>query len=284
MRKFQSEEVVAMPFLIGHRFLLDYQDEESFRDSYLLANMERLPHDFFPFEGRPGRNFKDILETVKYVTKSIIRDFDRPLAFFYILNWHASNEADWLLNLQQEISQYRENVYVYFIIWDKGLDILDFHARAGRKFNFYLFSTGHAPFIALDPDAPTAGAERVIEFMRRILGYDLSSRTFPDYPMTVINQMAMHINGEDFNFFTPKGGAIPKYPIIDDHPYFPTLFIKSRCSTCGTEIIVPRSKVDSQGNAEVLCEPGCPQFRLTIENIGHMFDPWPEYEELFATT
>lgn len=66
-------------------------------------------------------------------------------------------------------------------------------------------------FLSYNTDAPTAGGDRLTEFISRVMGYDLKSNLFPNYDFETLKKMAWHIKRENFNFFSPLKGAIPKY-------------------------------------------------------------------------
>lgn len=75
-------------------------------------------------------------------------------------------------------------------------------------------------YLPYNHDYPTVSTSRLVEFMDRIIGFDLPGNDFPGYEEEKVQKIAWHINREDFNLGSPRAGAIPKYSIINGRPVF----------------------------------------------------------------
>lgn len=261
MEKILNERVVVFPFLIGNRYYNDRDFEEFSINFSAKCCYQPL---FCDYLGRKNNRFKKILERVEKQVTGLIGKENEPIVIVPILTMVAAKEAKRLIDCFERLRAIRDNVYVYPIIWD-GYN------------SCYLYNSGGAVYIFIDSDYPSSGARRLTEYIRRIMGYDLLDNSFPGYSQGDASKIAKHINHENFNTFSRKSGAIPKYSIVNGKPYFPVLYVEVKCPHCGHKNEVYRGRLDEKGGAEVMCYK-CYE-KTYLESIGKEFDPWPECEE-----
>lgn len=162
------------------------------------------------------------------VAADIARELDHiknPLAVFIIATPKAA-ELRHIDRLPQGILEYRFNrnadpTFVYKIIFGYGFsnptykDCDPFTEEEIRSRQF------GGVFVPFNGDYPSVAGRRLSEIMGRILGYDLPGDEFPNYTPDEVEKIAWNARRENFNAFSIKEKAIPKYPIIDGRPLFP---------------------------------------------------------------
>ncbi len=150
-----------------------------------------------------------------------------PLAIFIITTATVA-EYPWLVQLPNGLLDFRRlqgyghNTFVYKIILDWGFPQEgpeDPHGHYSKE-EMKAHKLGGV-FIGYSHDYRSLGIRRTIEFMNRVLGYDLPGEKFPNYSPEDTRKIAWSLRREDFNVFSPRVGAIPKYPIVDGKPQFP---------------------------------------------------------------
>jgi|SRR3989344_730838 len=152
---------------------------------------------------------------------------ERPIAIF-IIGTQELSEYSWFNQLPRGIMEFRSNqgranstfVYRVFLDWGFSQEGPDdpqgrFSKRETRAHQL------DGVFIPYSHDYRSLGIRRTIEFMSRVMGCDLPGEKFPNYTTDEVQKIAWNINREDFNAFSPREGAIPKYPIINGEPQFP---------------------------------------------------------------
>lgn len=202
--------------------LATFNFELNFR-SFPLYSTFAIP-EAAQVKGEANPAFIPVDKDLRYELEKLRR---RPVAIFIIGTGELS-EYDWFNQLPQEVTEFRRNqgrehstfVYKVFLDWGFSLDGVDdpqgrFSRRETRAHQL------GGVFIPYIHDYRSLGIRRTIEFMHRILGCDLPGEKFPNYPQEDIRKIAWNINREDFNAFTPRVNAIPKYPIVNGKPQFP---------------------------------------------------------------
>jgi len=159
--------------------------------------------------------------------RRVLERIQNHLAIFIITTAQVS-EYTWLSQTPQGLLDLRrqqgreKTTFVYKVILGSGF------SQEGSKDPEGRFSQNEMRAHELDGvylpyglDWPTVSIRRLIEFMNRVLGYDLLGEKFPNYSTEELQKMVWNINREDFNVWTPREDAIPKYPIVNGRPQFP---------------------------------------------------------------
>jgi hypothetical protein len=203
---------------------LDDAGYESFDDRIFGKLREACAENLYV----PHAGDADSVECYRSVFPEIIKtlkETENPLAVFIIATPKVA-ELGHTDHLPRGLLGYRfaNNTYptfVYKIIYGSGSTSL---ARKGRS--YYTREEIRARklegiFVSFSSDSPSTSARRLIEIIKRILGYDLPGEEFPNYAPDEVEKIVWNANREDFNSLWSREGAIPKYPIVDGRPVFP---------------------------------------------------------------
>ncbi len=166
-------------------------------------------------------------EAFKPMSSDLAKELDRltcPLAVFIIATPRAA-ELHHIDHLPQGILEYRfaRNAiptFAYKIIFGYGFSNPTYKDYAPFSEEEIRSRELGGVFVPFNGDYPSVAGRRLTEIMLRILGHDLPGEEFPNYTPDEVEKIAWSARREDFNAFSPKEGAIPKYPIIDGSPLF----------------------------------------------------------------
>lgn len=236
-RTLLKSQVTHLTIWLGQRHL-DNSDLETF---YRVSDIQRFKPNV-QLVIPEAQTIDDPQTLRRPVTDDLIPHLDQivnPLAVF-IITTPGVAEKPWSSSFCEAIGQYRwqtrnlSDTAVYRIIMQGGFNHERFSSIYKRYYDLYdaeqkpLFWPEEeiaqelgAFFLFFNSDAPTAGCERLVDFMGRILGRDLPGAEFPTYSFDEITKIAWNINRENFNV-SLKAGSVPKYPIgPDGRPIFP---------------------------------------------------------------
>ena len=176
-------------------------------------------------EGGTEVTFFTISEVARDL-EGVVRRIKGSLAFFIIATPLVA-EYSWVVGIPQGFKEFCQQQklppsFVYKII----LGGMSFEERGPKDPN-HRFSRNElrahqlaGVYLPYDSDYPSVSLRRLVEFMNRVMGFDLPGEEFPNYTEEEIQKMAWHINRENFNLFSTRDGAIPKYPIVNGRPRF----------------------------------------------------------------
>jgi len=176
----------------------------------------------------PNAGVTNDIDCYRPVFPEIIKAFkeiNNPLAIFIIATPKVV-ELGHTDSLPREILKYRfasvsRPTFTYKIIYGSGSTSLACEGRSRFTKEEIRSKKLGGIFVSFNGDYPTASTKRLIEIMKRILGYDLPGEEFPDYTHDEVEKIARNANRENFNAFSTRMGAIPKYPIVSGRPVFP---------------------------------------------------------------
>lgn len=216
---FDKKDVPALPIWIGGR-ALDHSDLETFYfkfdswRSFPSYEIFAYPHALLEIN-----DLEKIYEMIKSAGEGVFNRIKSglPLVIFIIMNWKITELLKNCGNIVPEIAsndiKLRPPIFIYKIIADIGQDPV--FIKDGFTHEEEEAHGLGAVYSFWNDDAPSAGSERLIGLMNRIMGADLRSKNFPDYTQETIRKISWHINGESFNSFG-KEGTIPKYKFDKD--------------------------------------------------------------------
>ncbi len=210
---------------LGHRQGFGLSDDY---DAFCRVSTEALPRVSQFYVNRTEEDHELLGEMTSDLSKGLDR-IHFPLAVFVVVSERVAEER-WSDRFCQAIREHRlrtqedDNTGVYKIILGGGQgfakqgtwipeSILDPDEIRAQELN--------GVYIHFNMDAPTAGSYRLTEFMQRVMGLDLPGAFYPGYSFEELQKIAWNINRENFNFGSPREGAIPKYEIAKGHPIFP---------------------------------------------------------------
>lgn len=271
MAQYKKNDIVCLPVFFGVR-LFNHDDICMLEERYPF----RRCHNpiYLKYVNDKYTDFKQCFHEMRGRVYDCIEQDKGPRVVFLILTDLAASKVDEWLAFIAELKAFRDNIFVYPIIWDSSAN---YRAEKDEK---NLFDMGEAAHIFFDGDARSAGVSRMREYLSRVMGEDINSRYFPAYEMTVAAKIARHINCENFNWGEPKSGFVPKYPVKYGQPNFPILSVNVTCPTCGKIRCVVRRDIDEKGGATIQCYyPD--EHSVYLPEIGQSFDPWPEAERFF---
>lgn len=225
-----KSDVVAVLFWFGQRF---YDNDD----------LDRFHHEFFMWSGFPlAASFElpeadevkgepyPALARVDVDLRNFLSKIPRHVAIFMIGTSHLA-EKEWVRNIPDGLRNVRlhegkPEPHIYQIYMggfgfsdrDDGLDKYSYSYYLNRAVEL------GGVYLKYDTDQPTIHTKRLVDYMNRLVGADLPGPEFPDYSLDDQRRIAMHITREDFNSFRPRRGALPKYPIVEGKPQFPTNF------------------------------------------------------------
>lgn len=204
--------------------MYDDSDHEAFmRESSFRLNGVHLATFYIP----DADELKDA-ESYRPIADDLARELDgikSPLAVFIIATPKAA-ELRHIDRLPQGILEYRfarhaQPSFVYKIIFGYGFSNPT-HKDCGPFTEEEIRSRQlGGVFVPFNGDYPSVAGRRLTEIIGRILGYDLPGEKFPNYTPDEVEKIAWNARRENFNAFSVKEGAIPKYPIVDGRPVFP---------------------------------------------------------------
>ena len=286
-----KEDLQVLLVFIGNRLLDEYDLKRgAFYFSALDLPMARvLSFPYMPCRPKQDKEkFREILRKANIKLNRIFSDYPGiPISIFVVLTWESAIRAKDLLRFFDEIKkkseQKRRKIFVYPVIWDycDSSALMMYHQKYK---NYYLYNSGKADYLLFVNNAPAAwgirladGSIRLTEYINRVMGYDLAVRHFPNYDRGITRKIAHHLNYENFNAFTPRQHSLPKYPIIDEQPYFPLLATTAPCPNCGEETMVRRTEINENGTLATLCLYCSEKITFNKNKVGKLFDLWPEY-------
>lgn len=217
-----KHQVKGMVIWLGLR-MYDDSDYGAFEQALAMYSQVNIRSTFKLTDADEIKNPSDLEPVVEDLTKELNKA-DGPLAIFVVTTPRVA-EYPWLEKLQQGVYEFRQKynredpTRVYKIIMgggggfsnarDFGWDDLvwPYERRSHDLGGVYLNFNG---------DYPSIGGHKLVEFMNRAMGMDLPGEKFPDYTFDDLKRMAWNIIREDFNVFSRKDGAYPKYPIGED--------------------------------------------------------------------
>jgi hypothetical protein len=223
----QRDEIGVMPIWLGKRPHDDLERFNSYLELYrefgLYPSFEIPDAGEAEYQAQPALAFAQVDLDLRRVLSSI-KD---PLAIF-IITTAGISEYSWLTHLYESLQKFRkpqgkgQTPFVYKVILGSGF------LQEGPKDPEGHFSKNEmrahqlgGVYLPYHPDWPSVGIRRLIEFMNRIMGYDLPGEKFPNYTGEEIAKIGWNINREDFNSWSKREGAIPKYEIVNGKPRFP---------------------------------------------------------------
>ncbi|MDD5147646.1 MAG: hypothetical protein PHV63_03830 [Candidatus Daviesbacteria bacterium] len=203
--------------------MYDNSDYETFlrnRHFYLPAPFLA---DFFVPDADETNNVSSLRPVAKDLAEELA-SWQNPLAVFIITTPRVA-ELGYLDRLPQGIFEYRltppRPTFIYKIIFGWGFSNRTYRDTDPRFREEEIIARNlEGVFFSFNGDYPTVCCRRLIEFINRILGYDLPGQEFPNYSPDEVEKIAWNIRREDFNSFSPMTGALPKYPIVNGKPQF----------------------------------------------------------------
>lgn len=228
-----KDQMVAMTIWFDRR---GYgQDDWGTPDDIAAFNMELLTRgQFVPYSEFEIPNvtvidegysaFADVDRDIRYKLSGIRSN---PLAVFIVTTPQVA-ERPWFAFMDPGIKKLRQQLgaydtFVYKIILGAAIPFSKEGPKdpsghfSGNSMRAYELGGVYLPY---GYDYPSVSTGRLVEFMNRIMGCDLPGREFPDYSFEDLQKMAWHISREDFNLFSPREGALPKYSIVNGRPQF----------------------------------------------------------------
>lgn len=225
-RLIDKDTMTVLPIWLGQR-MLDNSDYSAFeRALYAISFTTYQPFMFTDADKMKAA--QPYLGPMELDLKKFLNHTKGPSAVFVITTAEVAG-LPWcepfiqrLKEHQRKFNQQSATFFYKIIMGGTGFLKAD-RKEAKGKFNA-AEATAHglnAVWLYYNTDAPTAGSERLVEFMNRVLGKDLPGREFPDYSSDELQKMAWNITRESFNAL-PKEGSIPKYSIgSNGRPIFP---------------------------------------------------------------
>jgi hypothetical protein len=224
-----KNEIGVLPMWFG-KVLWNDSDYETFDR---ILNRGRQFNMYFPFVIPDADEIIDAkLQSLKLLAMDLqttLNKIQHPLIIFAV-STAQSAERPWLDQFPQRLSEYRQqtnhtgDTFVYKIIIGGRFSNLNTEKNPhGQAWPQELRAHElNGVYLHFDTDAPTAGFERLVDFMNRVVGVDLPAEEFPNYCTDEVRRIAWHINRESFNAFSEKVGSIPKYTIgSNGRPIFP---------------------------------------------------------------
>lgn len=149
-----------------------------------------------------------------------------PLVIFIVTTANIVDRP-WLINFPQGLHYLRiqqgrdKTTFIYKIILGAGFSQQGSEDPQGHfsKNEMRAHELGGV-YIPYTHNYRSLGIRRAVEFMNRILGYDLPGEKFPNYTAEETQKIAWSISREDFNAYSPRESAITKYPIVGGKPQF----------------------------------------------------------------
>lgn len=223
-----KREVEMVTFWLGKRSLAreGFAPDDLARFSWKLG--EYRVHSQFEIpdiEGETEPTFFAMSEVV-WDFEEVVRRIEGPLAFFIIATPPVAEDR-WVVGIPKGFKEFCQQQklpppFVYKII----LGGMPFEKRGPKDPN-HRFSRNElrahqigGVYLPYNSDYPSVSLSRLVEFMDRVMGSDLPGEEFPNYTEEEIQNMAWHINRENFNLYSTRVGAIPKYPIDKGRPRF----------------------------------------------------------------
>ncbi len=223
--EFSKFDIGAVTMWFGTRDLVNddlatFNFELNFRYFHLYSTFTIPEIDEFDGEAYPAFAQVDL---------DLRKEFEKirnPLAVF-IITTAVTAERPWLVSLPKGLHELREQqgrdqtTFIYKIILGAGFSQEGQQDPAGNfsKNEMRAAELG-VVYIPYTHDYRSLGIRRTIEFMNRVLGHDLPGGMFPNYADEELRKIAWNINREDFNAFSPREDAIPKYPVVNGRPQF----------------------------------------------------------------
>lgn len=216
--------MAALPIWFGRRNI-DESDREAFINT--LEWHRRFAH-YIPFTVCDSdlieQPYPALVPFVLHLAEALDK-IEKPLAIFIVATPQTAKNS-WFARFPKLLRDLRQNkppTFIYPVIMGgQDFSVLDPFESAGH---FSPMETeAHkrgAVYLYYNSDAHRAGAKRLVEFINRVLGEDLQSDGFPNYPPEDIRKIAWSLNREDFNLDDSKIGARPKYGIVGGAPLFP---------------------------------------------------------------
>ena len=222
-----KREVGVMPIWLGQR-MLDNSDLERF---HFELSMGACFGQYRGFEIPDAYEMKGhepypALAEVDYDLRKVLGGINGPVAIFIIMTKDVA-EFPWVVGMDKGLMDVRrlankKNTFVYKVMMG-GFEFQEdgpedptghYSKRATRAHEL------GGVLLPYHTDYPTPCSRRLVEFMNRVVGADLPGEEFPNYSEEEVRKIAWHVNKEDFNAFSPREGAIPKYPIENGRPVF----------------------------------------------------------------
>lgn len=219
------DQVDVITICLGERRLdedfANIHQKLALRKFGLYAEFE-IPHAEKIQEGYPAF---DVVQ--RDIQNELLTIGKRPLAVMIVVSSDVA-ERPWFPYMDPGIRDLRrqlgaEDTFVYSIILGSSRA---FYLKGQKDPNGRFSKSSmraaelNAIYLPYNYDSPSVSIRRLIEFMNRIMGCDLPGREFPDYSFDDLRKMAWHISKEDFNAWSPREDAIPKYPIVNGKPQF----------------------------------------------------------------
>lgn len=227
VKRISKNQLRVMNFWLGQR-LYDNSDLSAFENEYSHFGRFRFNTMFgIPEIDEMGEDYSGLNEVGRDLAFEL-KKMAGPLVIF-IVSTASVAEYSWFNRLPNNLKKYRkdigfEDTFIYKVImggWWRNHELLpeDLTGHNFRRSELRAYELGSS-YLTYNTDYPSVGSRRLVEYMNRLLGVDLQGENFPDYSLEDRVRMSWHINREDFNLFTPREGAIPKYQIINDKPQF----------------------------------------------------------------
>lgn len=203
---------------------LDTFDFEMLARGAFKPAVEFAIPDTYRLKGGPYPAFAQVDLDIR---RELIKMENSPLAVFIVAT-ASSAESSWMNDLTKGLLTLRtqqgkgQATFIYKVILGEGF------SKEGEEDTSGYFSRNEKRAHELDGiyipyvhDNRSLGIRRTIEFMNRVLGHDLPGEKFPNYTKEEFRKISWSLNREDFNLWSPRAGAIPKYQIVDGRPQFP---------------------------------------------------------------
>lgn len=217
-----KHRVMGLVVWLGLR-MYDDSDYEAFEQACAMYSRVHISSIFKLTDADKIKDPSDLEPVVRDLTRELNKA-NGPLAVFVVTTPRVA-EYPWLNQLQQGVQDFRQKytreelTRVYRIIMGGGSGFSDSGNYEWDDLIYPYERRSHdlgSVYLNFNGDYPSIGGHKLVEFMNRVVGMDLPGETFPDYSFDERKKIAWNIVREDFNTFSPRIRALPKYPIGED--------------------------------------------------------------------